>query len=271
MKLCIIIGSPVAHSLSPAMHNAAYEALNIATEYHYTAKQIQPRSLEDFIKSARLKYHSLAVTMPHKESVIKFLDSVDSEAEAVGAVNTVINYRGKLTGYNTDGRGAMDALKQYTPLKGKHVAVLGTGGTARAIIYGLKKANAEVVLYGRNMEKTNLLALRFGCRIGNWTDRFQVAESEIIINTTPPAGKNMLPLIPNDIVSAGHIIFDVNYIASGSIQQDDWKAKGVIVIDGLELLLKQGLLQFELMTGHKAPEEVMRKSIIKGIRKMREI
>lgn len=261
MKLSAVIGSPVAHSLSPAMHNAAYRALKIDSVYHFTAEKVEPEGLEVFINRARRDYHALAVTVPHKETILPCLDRLDAEAQAIGAVNTILIDNGTLTGYNTDSPGAIQVLKEHTSLKRCRVAVLGTGGTARAIIYGLMKEGAEAMVFGRNRENLKALESRFGCKALQWDEITIAPQAGIIINTTPIGREGEASPLPVNGIGSSHIVFDVNYNLSGIPLLKDAGKKGATVIDGLELLLHQGALQFKLMTGLDAPVKVMREAL----------
>lgn len=261
IKLCLVIGDSVAQSLSPKMHNAAYKALGIDDEYLFQAVKVPKEGLEKFVEKAKTTTHFMAVTIPHKEAIMPMLDKVDTTAKKIGAVNSVMNVKGKLIGYNTDYIGAIESLKQHCSLSGKKVAVLGSGGSARAIVYGLVKEKCEVTIYSRNKKKAAELAKIFGCECAAWEKRDEAKSADIIVNTTP-IGKddNSLP-IDEKHIKKGQIIFDINYGADGTPLFNAAKKKKAIAIDGLEMLLRQGMKQFELYTGEKAPEEIMRKAI----------
>lgn len=272
IKICVVIGDPVAHSLSPAMHNAAYKAMDIESEYVFRSAKVTPAELGKYMDGVRTKnIHALAVTVPHKENIIQYLDEIDTAAKEIGAVNTVINKNGKLVGYNTDCPGAMNTLKHYTELAGKAVVVLGTGGTAKAILYGLCKEGLRIIICSRNMVEAEKLAAKYNAVAFPWEGIGNVAEADILINTTPIGrqGEEFPHIIQNlkdrqKLDNKGkpkQIIFDVNYNPSGIPLLKDAEKLGLIVIDGLELLLQQGMLQFELYTGLHAPEEAMRKAL----------
>jgi shikimate dehydrogenase len=263
-KICLIIGDPVSHSLSPAMHNAAYKALKIDSEYEFLAKQIKPyelaKAMQNDLRASTIC--AFAVTIPHKESIIKYLDEIDETAKEIGAVNTVINTNGKLKGYNTDWKGAINSLLKNTSLKNKKVAVFGSGGTAKAIVYGLTKEGCEITLYSRNKNTASISAHQYKCNFSPWENRDEASSADIIINTTPIGREddNASP-ISVDSITEKHIIFDVNYKIGGTQLLNLAKQKNAIAIDGLEMLLQQGILQFELYTGLKAPEKAMRNAL----------
>jgi len=262
-KLCLVIGDPVAHSFSPAMHNAAYEALGLGSQYLFLPSKVTAADLT--IKMTEIKespnIHALAVTIPHKETIIKYLNELDETAKTIGAVNTVVKVNGKLLGYNTDCYGAIESLKKHTELNGKNAAVLGSGGSARAIIYGLVKEKCAVLVYSRNMEKAKELANEFGCEIAEWEKRNSMTGIDIIINATNIGRDGKELPVNEDVIASKHIVFDINYNAKGTSLLNAAKSKGAIVIDGLEMLLRQGMLQFEIYTGLKAPEEAMRNAL----------
>lgn len=248
-KICFVIGDPISHSLSPAMHNAAYRALGIDTEYSFEAKHVTPNqlayALQNELRAPHI--HGFAVTIPHKESIIQYLDEIDETAKEIGAANTVLNNNGKLIGYNTDWHGALNALKKVTSLKSKRVALLGSGGTARAITYGLSKEGCEITTYSR---KTN-----------TWVKREDACKADIIINTTPIGRDDDSSPLSGESITEHHIVFDVNYRKRGTQLLNLAKAKNTVVVNGLEMLLQQGMLQFELFTRLKAPEDAMRKAL----------
>ncbi|HSY76486.1 MAG TPA: shikimate dehydrogenase [Bacteroidia bacterium] len=258
-KICLIIGDPVAHSLSPAMHNAAYAALNLGKEYLFLPSRVKPEDLALKISEIRAatNLHAMAVTIPHKETIIKYLDKLDETAEAIGAVNTVVKINGKLLGYNTDCYGAIESLKRHASLNNKKVAVLGSGGSARAIVYGLMKENCDITVYSRNTEKSQELVGAFGCKSAGGEKINDVANAAIIINTTPIGRDNAELPISADLIKKGQIVFDINYNINDTALLRIAKEKGAIPISGLEMLLRQGMKQFEMYTGLKAPEEAM--------------
>jgi len=261
IKRCFVIGDPVTHSLSPVMHTAAFNAMGIEAQYSFQAEQVKAQELKKYIQRVKDKnIHMLAVTIPHKEAIIYYLDKVDPLAREIGAVNTVLNKNGVLTGYNTDCEGAIRALKQHTVLFEKNVLLFGSGGSARAIIYGLIKERAIVTICSRNRDKALELASAFGCKSLEWNERNSIEGVDIIVNTTPIGREGeAFPIMEG--VKANHIVFDVNYNSTGTPLVAMAKQKGATAIDGLELLLQQGMLQFEMYTGLKAPEDAMRKAL----------
>ncbi|MBI4008971.1 shikimate dehydrogenase, partial [Candidatus Roizmanbacteria bacterium] len=153
MKICLSIGYPIRTSQSPSIHNAGYKKLGIDSEFIYLSAEVKSEDLKMAIDGARiLGIRGISVTMPHKQEVMKYLDKIDKEAKKIGAVNTIVNNDGTLIGFNTDSIGALEALEKKTNLKGKKVAVIGAGGAARAIIYGLKKKGSKVQIFNRSLD-----------------------------------------------------------------------------------------------------------------------
>jgi shikimate dehydrogenase len=262
-KICLIIGDPVSHSLSPSMHNAAYKALGIESQYTFLAKQIKPEELANALQNDLRATNILAfaVTIPHKETILKYLDDIDETAKEIGAVNTVLNTNQKLKGYNTDWKGAVNALLKYTTLKNKKIALLGSGGSARAITYGLSKEGCDLEIYSRNITAASSITNQFGGKTFSWEKREDACNANIIINATPIGRDDNTSPISIDCITEKHVIFDVNYAKGGTQLLNLAKQKKAIAIDGLEMLLQQGMLQFELYTGLKAPEDAMREAL----------
>lgn len=264
-KICLIIGDPVAHSLSPAMHNAGYEALGIDNQFVFLGAKVKIEDVGILAEVMRkMGIHGLTCTIPHKVKIMKFLDEIDETAKKIGAVNTVLNKNGKLIGFNTDWLGAVIPLEKITKLSGKKVLVLGAGGAARAVIFGLLKRKAKVIIFNRTKQKAIDLAKEFGCQVTNLENESEIKIFDIIINTT---SVGMKPLdqetpIPTKFITSKHIIFDIVYVPHETKLLKDAKKRGAKIIHGSEMLLHQGTAQFEIYTGCKAPEEVMRRVII---------
>ena len=199
MKKYCVIGCPIKHSLSPKIFNRAFRRMKISAQYK--AIEVEPRNLAKFMRDFRENYAGANVTIPHKEKIIKFLDKLSPSAKAIGAVNVIVNRRGKLVGHNTDIFGAMTALKQEIRcqklevrncknfLRGKCAIVLGAGGAARSIVYGLKKAGARVTVLNRTLSHAKKLARDFklsgvGHRGFGILKDFNPAQSNILINAT---------------------------------------------------------------------------------------
>ena len=277
-KMCILIGDPVEHSLSPAMHNAGYESLGIDGDFVFTGATVKAINLENVVKGVRaMGIRGLTCTIPHKIEVMRYLDEIDETAKKIDAVNTVVNEKGKLTGYNTDWLGVIKPLEKYGKLNGKKVAVIGAGGAARAMVYGLLKKGATVTIFNRSMEKAwdliKTLKIKNGHAVSLLSSKDLshiegVADCNIIINATNLGMgelKNKTP-VPKKFLTKNHLVFDIVYVPFQTRLLKEAKEKGAKIIHGTEMLLQQGLAQFELYTGRKAPENVMRKVLHKHLK-----
>jgi len=263
-----LYGYPVEHTLSPAMHNAAFEHLGI--DYCYLPFSVQPASLKTAVEAIRaLNLAGVNVTIPHKESVIPYLDNVNEEALFIGAVNTIVNQEGKLTGYNTDGRGFMRSLSENNILtENKKVLVFGAGGASRAICYYLSEKADKLYLFDIDKIKLEKLASDLsGIRnnIHILRDTTDSSSFDVLINATPLGLKATDP-VPLDvsILSSRQTVCDLIYKKTPLLSLA--AQRGCKTIDGLGMLLWQGVLAFELWTRTSPPVEIMRNALIRGIK-----
>jgi shikimate dehydrogenase len=267
-----VIGDPIKHTLSPAMHNAAFEYLKL--DFVFTAFRVTPDELENAVRGAcALGIRGLNVTMPHKSSVTEFLDWADPSVKFLGAANTIVNERGRLRGFNTDGTGALKALKNNgVDLTGKKALLLGAGGAAKAIAFSLTKDVDELCILNRDSPKARELASAmkpFGKRIeGNDLTPQQIQvelqDSDILINAT---SVGMAPYASESLVNPAWLrpdlpVMDIVYNPIETKLIRDAKAARAKVINGLEMLLYQGAASFEIWTQCKAPIEVMKKALL---------
>jgi shikimate dehydrogenase len=262
-KICMVIGDPVGHSLSPKMHNAGYEALGIDDQFVYIACLVKVKDIENFVKGVRaMKIRGVSCTIPHKMAVIPYHDEIDEVAKKIGSVNTIVNDNGRLIGYNTDWLGILTPLEKITKLNGKTVAIIGAGGAARAVSYAVTSTGAKLRIYNRTIEKAKELAEEFGGVTFNLDELENIANADIIINTTSVGliNKNET-ILPKKLISKNQIIFDAVYGDETQLLKDS-KEKGARTIAGIEMLLHQGVEQFKLYTGHAAPIDVMRKVLL---------
>jgi len=251
-----IMGKPVSHSLSPAMHNAAFAAL--ALNKVYVAFEV------DDVANAMAGFRALgvkgvSVTIPHKQAVIPYLDAIDPVAEKIGAVNTLLIEGDTIKGLNTDWLGANRALEEKIGLRGKKVLLLGAGGSARAIGFGLLEAGAEVSISSRTPTKGQELAASLGC---NWHPLSEAPEipADILVNAT---SVGMSPGQAHTPYSGGalakfQVVMDIVYSPLETRLLREATAAGCTVLNGLAMLLYQGVAQFELWTGRPAPVDIMR-------------
>lgn len=264
--LCAVIGNPIEHSLSPQMHNAGYEALGL----HFAYVAFRVEKLKEAVEGVRaLGIRGVSVTIPHKQEVMQYVDSVDPLAEKIGAVNTILNESGKLKGLNTDYTGAIRALEEKTTLQGKTVAVLGAGGAAKAIVYGLSEKGATVRVFNRNTEHGEKLAEATGTRFYDLEKTEEIHSCDIIIHAT---SVGMTPntdqsLLSKEILKPSQIVMDIVYNPKETALLKNAKEAGCQIVYGYKMLLYQAVTQFELFTGVSAPVEIMEDALVKGLNK----
>jgi len=242
-----IIGNPVRHSLSPIIHNKAFKRIGKDAVY----LTFEVNDLQDAIKGIRaLGIRGVSVTIPFKSEVISYLDEVEQTAKKIKAVNTILNNEGVLIGYNTDWIGAIEALKEMTDLDGKRVLILGAGGSARAVVYGLKESGSHVIITNRSPSKAKELAEEFGCM---YLENALILGVDIVINCTPVG---MYPMeketpLPKEALREGMIVMDLVYYPLRTRLLKEAEEMGCKTIDGLSMLSHQAALQFRLWTGIK--------------------
>ena len=263
-KFLALFGCPVGHSLSPDMHNAAFEHMGL--DYCYLALEVRPEDLPDAVKAVRaLGMRGVNITVPHKEKVIALLDEVDEEAAFIGAVNTIVNTGGRLKGYNTDGRGFIHLLiEEGVAFEGKNVFVCGAGGGSRAISYYLSEKAASLRIFDLDTGKLKKLVSDLSAIRNNVSASGGVEDTEginLFINATPLGLKEMDPL-PADPAGfpPGSVVGDLIYKETPLLRMAG-KA-GLKTFNGLGMLLWQGVLASELWTGVRPPHEVMRKALL---------
>jgi len=250
-----ILGRPVAHSLSPAMHNAGFRELNINAVY--VAYPVA--DLAQAVAGLRgLQIPGVSVTIPFKEEIIPLLDEVDPRAEKIGAVNTVVNRDGLLTGHNTDWLGALLALEEITAIAGKRCLILGAGGAAKAIAFAIIEKGGQVAVTDVDRDKALALARNLWVEVVA-PDYLGEYPAEVLINATPVGmepGSGDIPLDPN-LLGRYQVVMDIVYKPLATRLLTEAQARGCQVIDGLRMLIHQGAAQFELWTGRPAPLAVM--------------
>jgi shikimate dehydrogenase len=257
-SLCLIIGDPVAHSLTPRMHNAAYAAA--ALDYCMAAAPVTDDQLADAIVGVRaLSIRGLSVTMPHKVAICRLLDMLDPVAGAIGAVNTVVNSSGYLKGFNTDWLGILRPLERRLSLKGARVAVLGAGGAAQAAVYACHQSKAQVTVLNRSADKAKLVAGPYQYAWGELSATVDVGMYDVIINTTSVGMKDLIhqsPIAASQL-SKQQLVFETIYAPRETVLLQNARSVGCSIITGDEMFLEQGAAQFELHTGQPAPREAM--------------
>ncbi len=268
-----VIADPIGHSLSPLVHNAAFRAANI--DAVYIPFRVPRADLSSFMADAgEFNMKGLSVTIPHKEAIAAKLTKVDPAVKGIEAVNTVIFKNGQVLGYNTDYKAAMDALENSlgavgqrpSPLEGKTALLLGAGGVARAIAYGLERRGARMIVAGRNKKKADALADKFGGRSIDWGARQNVS-ANILVNCTPVGMHPSVDETPFDRrhLRPSMLVFDTVYNPENTLLLKDARRQGCRVVTGVEMFIRQAGLQFRLFTGRDAPTDLMRDVLLRAI------
>lgn len=264
-KICLTIGDPIEHSLSPLMHNAGYKALSIDDEFVFLAAKVKLEDVKTAVKAMRvLGIRGMSCTMPHKVEVMKYLDKIDKTAREIGAVNTIVNDNGILKGYNTDWLGVLKPIKRLNKISGKKIGVIGAGGAARAIVYGLKIAGGKIKIFNKDIKQAKDLAKKFNCEFGGFDDLNELKNFDIIVNATPLGMKpwqNISP-VPKEIFSRNQIVMDAVYIPYKTKMLREAEKRGAKIIPGIEMFLEQGAAQFTYYTKRKAPIGAMRRALL---------
>ncbi|OPA78363.1 shikimate dehydrogenase [Paenibacillus selenitireducens] len=269
-----VIGDPIRHSKSPLMHNSALQALGI--DGVYTALHVKPEDIGEAIRGIRaLGFRGINVTIPHKLNVIPLLDELDEGAKFIGAVNTIVNDKGRLIGYNTDGIGYVRSLKEEVEpdLAGRRILVIGAGGAARGIVYALTQESPEVIwIANRTIERAEELALALqhcGNLVGIGTEQISdiCGDVDIIINTT---SVGMFPHMEETPISlegfrTDIIVSDLIYNPLETTILRQARERGSRTHGGLGMFVYQGAYAFEYWTGQTAPIEVMRQAVLKSL------
>lgn len=268
-----VIGSPVGHSLSPAMFNAVFKRMGLAHEY--SAIRVSPEELGDFMDCVKKEniWGGFSVTIPHKENIVPILDSISDEARGIGAVNTVVVKDGKLAGYNTDWIGVKRAIEEVTDIAGKKVTIVGAGGAGAASLYAVLRSGGHPTVLNRTAEKAKRLVdrlmdgcgVKFGtkCAYGSLSDLENV-ETDILIQTTPIG---MTPneddtIVPEDFLSSDMTVMDVVYNPHKTRLLLDAENAGCKLVFGYKMLLFQGVEQFKIWFGEDPDMKVMEGALL---------
>lgn len=275
-KVVGILGWPVGHTLSPAMHNSAFAALNL--NWIYVPLPIAPDQIKDAVRSLRaFNFMGANVTVPHKQAIMRYLDEIDPVARNIGAVNTIaIDQNGKTHGYNTDSDGFLQSLLEadFNP-QGARCLVLGAGGAARAVVYSLASAGAEAIaVYNRTVERAAFLAEDLKAPFSAVTFSFETLSPEslrqanhqfdLVVNTT------LLGMTPHtcstpwpaDIPLPNAAICDLVYNPLKTCFLRQAEEAGLRTIDGLGMLIHQGARSFEIWTGQRPPTDLTRRAVL---------
>ena len=278
-----IIGYPISHTLSPLMHNTAIKHLGL--DYIYLPFEVKKENIALAIGGLKgLGINGINVTIPHKESVIPYLDTLDENAKFIGAVNTIKLEDGSLKGYNTDGLGFLKSLKidAQENTKGKNIIILGAGGAARAIAIQMALEGAKsIIIANRTLERGKKLAKYICSKLKAQSSKLLKAvslndssligyfrEADIIINTTSVGMKNGdTPLFPYDYISDRNLVCDIVYKPIETKLLKEASARGARILNGLGMLVYQGSLSFKIWTGHEMPVEIVRKVLTEELSK----
>lgn len=265
-KICCVIGDPVEHSLSPLLHNTGYRALGL--NFTYIAFRVKDiRQALDGIRALGIR--GASVTIPHKITAMNYVDELDDVSRGIGAINTIVNDDGVLSGCNTDYVAALKALEEKTMLQGKKAVLLGSGGVALTIATGLKRSGAELTILNRNKEKAVELAKSINAEgFGGLDDLSLIASADILINATsvgmwPDVNES---IVPRELLHSNLIVFDVVYNPKMTRLIREAKAAGCTIIRGYKMFLLQAAEQFKLFTGHEAPLHNMEKVLLKALK-----
>ncbi len=277
-RVCGIIGDPIEHTMSPAIHNAAFTKMGL--DYVYVAFRVKAEELGEAIEGMRaLNMRGLSVTIPHKVAALKFLDKLDPLAEKIGAVNTIVNDDGVLTGYNTDATGFLQAmLEREVEPKGRNIVILGAGGASRAVSFILADRGANLVILNRRLELD--WAVELAHRISQtFSKKVEALElnrenlikalekADILVNATSVGmspRSNETP-VPFDLLRNQLIVYDIVYNPVKTKLLREAEAAGAETISGVDMLVWQGALAFEKWTGLKAPVELMKEEAFKHL------
>ncbi len=271
-QLCGLLGNPVEHSLSPAIHNAAFQELGL--NFAYLAFPVENQDLEHAIRGIRAIGHirGFSVTIPHKVSIMPFLDSIETTAQHIGSVNTILKENGNLIGSNTDATGALQALRLGgVHLEGQRVVMIGSGGAARAIAFGLcvEGKIQNLTLLGIDDKERTALARDLRNKtetpitdypLNHSTLSTALSSSQLMIHCTPIGMHPNIEqsCVPQTLLHPGLTVMDIVYNPLNTQLLKDAQAAGCHTIQGLDMFLHQAVGQFELWTGESAPVDTMR-------------
>lgn len=276
-QLCAVIGNPIAHSLSPAIHNAAFDTLDL--DFVYLAFRVEDvKGALDGMR-ALPNFRGMSVTIPHKIEAMKYVDEIVAVDRSIGSINTIINENGRLIGLGTDGPGALKALVDAgVELDGKNILMLGSGGAARAIAFTLARNTQLSKLILMDVNEPMLQGLASDLKTGtgasiesmtltNDSLAHVMGYADVIINCTPIGmhPKEDVSLVPSGLFRPGQVVFDIVYTPLETRLLADARSHGLKVISGVEMFINQAVLQFRHFTGADAPEEVMRQVVMEKL------
>lgn len=265
MKRLAVLGHPVGHSRSPAMHSAALAELGLADEWTYEAIDVAPDEFEHRVREMPGEgFAGANVTVPHKGAALSLADSLSETAREIGAANTLSFAGGEIRADNTDARGLLDALPGSPA--GKRALVLGAGGAARAVVWALAREGAEVDVWNRTPLSAEHLCAELG---GRPVEALDLRNYELVVNSTAAGlhGENPFAELPFEPahLEKHHVVVDLVYGVEGSQLLSAAHFVGAATVDGIEILVQQGARSLEIWTGRKPSVDVMRDAAREGL------
>jgi shikimate dehydrogenase len=256
-QLCAVVLHPAGHTRSPAMHNAAFAALGL--DAVYLAFDVPPADLRPALDGARaLGVRQLAISIPHKVAALGLVHELDETARRIGAINTTtLRDDGRWLGSNTDWLGVVRALERETRLAGKRAVVLGAGGTARAVVFGLRERGAHVTVLNRTVPRAEALARELGAAGAGSLDRLRELEYDVLVHTTSVGLRADASLVERAWLRPGAVVLDAVYDPPETRLLRDARERGAVAIGGKWMLVHQAGEQLRLWSGCEPPLEVM--------------
>jgi shikimate dehydrogenase len=259
-----ILGNPVAHSMSPLMHNTAFKRLGLNAVY----VPFQVENLANAVSGlSALGIKGASVTIPFKETIMQFIDEIDDTARKIGAVNTLLCHRTGIAGTNTDWVGAHRSLEPLLAIKGHTFVVIGAGGAARAVLFCIMSHGGSAIVVNRTENKGRALAAEFHAGFAPLVDIDRV-DGDCLINTTPIGmhPKDTQMPVPKGVLARYRAVADVIYHPLKTMLVKEAEAAGCRVATGLDMFVYQGASQFEMWTGKQAPIEAMKTAVVDRLR-----
>ncbi|MEM6688266.1 MAG: shikimate dehydrogenase [Planctomycetota bacterium] len=268
-RLFGVVADPVAHSYSPMIHNGSFDEIDL--DARYLPFRVPAPELSTFLNACpEIGIEGLSVTIPHKESAVLACDKAESAVTGIGAVNTLAFSQDEVLGYNTDYRAAMDCIGELfeidkeaaKPLANKRTLILGAGGVARAIAWGLRQRGCDVFIASRNIDRAQNLAVDTECEVVPWSDRHE-KEVDLIVNGTPVGMHPDVDRSPYEAKALDEsvAVFDTVYNPENTLFIKDARRAGCRIITGIDMFVRQAAYQFKLFTGVDAPADEMRRII----------
>jgi shikimate dehydrogenase len=255
-QLCAVVLHPAAHTRSPAMHNAAFAALGL--DAVYLAFDVAPAELRAALDGARaLGLRQLAISIPHKVAALGLVHELDATARRIGAINTATLRDGRWLGSNTDWLGAVRALERETELAGKRAVVLGAGGTARAVVFGLRERGARVTVLNRTAARAEALARELGAEAAGPLERLRGLDWDVLVHTSSVGLRSDASLVEPAWLRPGAVVLDAVYDPAETRLLRDARERGAVAIGGKWMLVHQAGEQLRLWSGCEPPLEAM--------------